>query len=300
MVLEGNDALLVLLATFENGGTATWHGLLLRDGAVRPVGVPVAASEHGRSSTLAEPARRMVDLVVAASVSYAERFDDLAGRLDELESRAELPPVDELARLQRGLHLANKHLGRLERLLAELAGPLGTRFRGAERAVATLAGEVARTREISTAVLQAARDLGSLRAAVEANRLAAAANELGRTSNAIAALANNSNVRMLGIAYVGLVIALVSVVVLIPNTAATIFGMPSAAWVPGPYVDLTLVVLALVPFLVVFTRPWVRRMLASSRAFEARSGEGLSDLPEVSPSSTVHSGDAERLIRERP
>ncbi len=273
---------------------------MLKDGSVRPVGDPVPPSQLARSLELSEPARSLIDLAVAASVSYADRFEELGVRLDELEARSDIPPVEELVRLQRGMLMAHKHLARLERLLAELSGSAGTLFPGTERAAASLATEVARTREISVGLLQAVRDLANLRATVEANRLAAAANELGRTSNAIAALANNSNVRMLGVAYVALVIALVSVVVLIPNTAATILGMPSAAWVPGLAVDATLVVLAIIPLVVVFSRPWVRRMLASSHTFEARSSEGLSDLPEVSPAEAIRSRDSERLIRERP
>jgi hypothetical protein len=87
----------------------------------------------------------------------------------------------------------------------------------------------------------------------------------------------------------------VSVVVLIPNTAATILGMPSAAWVPGLWVDVLLVVLAVVPLLVVFSRPWVLQTLRGLPSSERRSSEGLSDLPEV-PAQDVE-GD-ESLLRQ--
>ncbi len=181
-----------------------------------------------------------------------------------------------------------------------LEGPLGAEFPGLAGHLGTFATEVDHLEQLSNGLAQAARDLVGLRTAVESNRLAEGANELGRVSNRIAALANTSNLRMLGVAYIALLLALISAVVLIPNTAATILGMPSAAWVPGLWVDLVLVVLAIVPLAVVFSRPWVRRMLHGWRTYESRSAEGLADLPEV-PAQTVNSGPAaERLIREGP
>ncbi len=277
-----------------------WRGLLLGPTSVRAVGRAVPRSELARASGLAEPSASLLDLVVASSVSVAERFEELARELDAAASRREHPSTDELSRLQRGLLLAHRHLARLSRLLAELSGPLGAAFPGIGKPAAAAGLDVARTSDLANALLQSVRDLAVLRTAVEANQLSVAANELSRTSNAIAAVANTSNVRMLGVAYIALAIALVSVVVLIPNTAATILGMPSAAWVPGLWVDVILVVLAILPIAVVFSRPWVRRMLASSAAYEARSAEGISDLPEVSPAEAARPADAERLIRERP
>jgi hypothetical protein len=134
---------------------------------------------------------------------------------------------------------------------------------------------------LSNGIAQGVRDLVSIRNAVESNRLAESANRLGEVSNRVAALANTSNLRMLGVAYIALVLALVSAVVLIPNTAATILGVPGAAWVPGIWIVIILVVLAVVPIAIVFSRPWVLRTLRGLPAFEVRSGEGLEDLPEV-------------------
>ncbi len=298
-VLERGGQRLILLATFENG-VPTWCGLLVGPSGVRPVGRTVPRSELARAGGLPEPSASLIDLAVAAAVSAAARFEELARELDTLESHREHPSTDDLSRLQRGLLLAHRHLARLERLLAELSGPLGTAFPGAEKAVSEVELDAGRTGDLANGLLQTVRDLAVLRTALEANRLSVAANELSRTSNAIAAVANTSNLRMLGVAYIALAIALVSVVVLIPNTAATILGMPSAAWVPGVWVDVILVVLAIAPIVVVFTRPWVRRMLASSPAYEARSAEGIADLPEVTPSEAARPSEAERLIRQRP
>ena len=77
-----------------------------------------------------------------------------------------------------------------------------------------------------------------------------------------------------------LILGLVSAAVLIPNTAATILGMPSAGWVPGAWVDVVLVLLGLIPILVIFTRPWVVGMLRTLRESEVRVTEGIADLPE--------------------
>jgi len=105
---------------------------------------------------------------------------------------------------------------------------------------------------------------------------------------------------MLGVAYLAFVLALVSVVVLIPNTAATVLGMPSAGWVPGLWVDVILAVLAIVPIAVVFSRPWVLRLLRGVGAYEVRSSEGISDLPEVSPQASARPREVEQPGREAP
>jgi hypothetical protein len=105
---------------------------------------------------------------------------------------------------------------------------------------------------------------------------------------------------MLGIAYVALILALVSAVVLIPTTAATILGMPSAGWVPGLWVDVILVVLAIVPIAVVFSRPWVKGVLRSLGSVEARTREGLRDLPEISPSDVDRPATERELAAGRP
>jgi hypothetical protein len=260
----------------------------------------VPASSLASRASASEPARPLVDLLEASSVSLLEALEGIGGRLDLLEAAAEPPSIVELSELQRRLARVRKHLFRLELLVAELGGPLGGQFPGIAATVGELSMGLSRTAELTAGLQQAARDLTALRVAAESNRLADAANALGRTSNGIAALANTSNLRMLGVAYVALALALISAVVLIPNTAATILGMPSAAWVPGIWVDVALVALAVVPIAVVFSRPWVRRMFAGWSAYERRSAEGLADLPEVSVAAAEDPSEPERLIPPRP
>jgi hypothetical protein len=290
----------VTLATLASDGRTAWHGLWLEGGTVRTLGPAVPPSTLAAHPGAPAATRAVLDLVVASSRSLLERLDELGGRLDALEAATAPAPIGELTELQHGLARVRKHLFRLELLLSELEGPLGTDFPGVAAALPELAGGLTRSVELATGLQQAARDLTALRAAVEANRLAEAANALGRTSNGIAALANSSNLRMLGVAYVALALALVSAVILIPNTAATILGMPSAAWVPGVWVDVVLAVLAAVPIAVVFSRPWVRRMLAGWGGYELRSAQGLADLPEVPPQAAERPREAERFIEGRP
>ncbi len=297
MLRRGAD-LLVALAVLEPGGRPVWHGIWRSGGSARPLGPPVprAAVEAGASPA----SQALTDLVTASAVSVVERLEELAARVDALEASSGPAPLAELQAVQRGLAGARKHLGRLNLLLAELGGALGAEFPGLGPSLAGLSGQVARAGAMEAGLSQAARDITSLRAAMEANRLAESANQLGQTSNAIAALANTSNLRMLGVAYVALALALVSAVVLIPNTAATILGMPSAAWVPGIWVDVALVVLAAVPIAVVFSRPWVRRMLSGWTGYETESSSGLRGIPEIPPEAAARPSEAERLIQGRP
>jgi hypothetical protein len=301
-VLRTRDATLLTLATLDGKGRPEWRGLLLVGGAVRPVGSAPPVSLLAESAHLAAPTATLVDLVQTAVRSYAEQLEEIGGRLDALEAKAgtEAPSLGELSGLQVALATLRKHVVRLSLLVDELDGPIGAAFAGLAPELAPLRAEVAHLETVSMGQSQTVRDLVSLRNAVESNRLAEAANELGRVSNRIAALANNSNVRMLGIAYLAFVLALISAVVLIPNTAATILGMPSAAWVPGLWVDVILLALALVPIVVVFSRPWVRRLLHGAREYETRSAEGMADLPEVAPSAAARPGEGERLIRDPP
>jgi len=299
-VLRHRGAVLVTLATLDPGGRAVWHGLWVEAGHPVVLGPTAPPSSGAARAAASELARPVIDLAAASSLSLLERLEELGVEVDRLETRAEPAPLAVLGELQRGLAQVRTHLFRLELLMAELGGPLGETFPGIAPAVAELSPSVARSAELASGLQQACRDLIGLRTAVEANRLAEAANELGRTSNGIAALANNSNVRMLGVAYVALALALVSAVVLIPNTAATILGMPSAAWVPGIWVDALLVLLAVVPVVVVFSRPWVRRMLRGWREYGRRSGEGLAALPELPPATAERPSEAERLIRGSP
>jgi hypothetical protein len=280
-VLRHGDATLVTLATFGADGRPVWHALWWSGGKARAIGPAVPASSLGARAGTSAGARSFLDLAAASYRSLLERLETLGGRLDALEAAPAPPTLAELSGLQRELAQVRKHLFRLELLLADLEGPLGVELPGVGAATKELGGPLERTAELASGLQQAARDLVALRNATEANRLAEAANALGATSNRIATMANTSNLRMLSVAYVALALALISAVVLIPNTAATILGMPSAAWVPGLWVDVALVGLAIVPALVVFSRPWVRRMLSGWGSYEQRSAEGVADLPEL-------------------
>jgi hypothetical protein len=177
--------------------------------------------------------------------------------------------------------MVREQIARVLSLVAELDGPVGSGFPDLSEVLPSLEVEAERLLELSGSIAQTLRDVVLLRNAEDANRIAEAANELGRISNRIASLQNTSNIRMLGIAYLAFVIALISVVVLIPNTAATILGMPSAAWVPGLWVDIILIVLAVVPLVIVFSRGWVVRVLRDLQGSERRATEGIDDLPEL-------------------
>lgn len=294
-VLRTSGATLITLATLNPDGAPVWHGLWIGAGEVRSLGPEVSESLAVKSSKTAATTKALVNLLQAAYRSYVERLEALGGRLDTLEGKPDPAPLPELGALLHALATARKQIVRLAVLVAQLDGALGANFPGLEEDLPPIRTEVSHLDELSAGLAQGARDLVALRNAVEANDLAAAANRLGTVSNRIAALANTSNLRMLGVAYIALVLALVSVVVLIPNTGATILGMPSAAWVPGLWVDLILVVLAIVPMVVVFSRPWIWNTLRGLPTFESRTQEGLSDLPEI-PSQEVN-GPAS-LIRQ--
>ncbi len=236
-----------------------------------------------------------MNLLQASVRGALERLEAIAERLDTVEASAEEPPLPELGELHRQYRAVRADVGRLTVAVSQLGGPLGERFPRLTEVLGFVQTEVGHLEGFAAEVGQGLRDLLALRAAAESNRLAVATNRLGEISNRIATLANTSNIRMLGVAYVALVLALVGAVVLIPNTAATILGMPSAGWVPGLWVDLVLVVLAIVPIAVVFSRPWVRRLLRGFSVSEQRTAEGVDDLPEVSPEQ-VNRGGAERLL----
>jgi hypothetical protein len=296
-VLRTRDATLLTLATLDSDGNPVWHGIWVDAEGIRPLGpaVPPSLLLEGAKASPATVA--LVDLAQAAYRSYVERLESLGGRLDTLEGQPDPAPLSELGALLHALAGTRKQVVRLEVLVTELDGALGTKFPGLEGYLPPLRAEVSHLDELSSGLAQGVRDLVAIRNAVEANQLSAVANRLGEVSNRVAALANTSNLRMLGVAYIALVLALVSVVVLIPNTAATILGVPTAAWVPGYWVSTILIVLAVVPIVVVFSRPWVRNTLRGLASFEHRTAEGLSDLPEV-PAQDV-SSDASLLRQSR-
>lgn len=280
-MLRSAGATLLTLATLNAKGVPTWHGIWIDAKGIRPIGPEVPRSLTVEGSKAPAATLALVDLLQTSYRTYVERLEDLAARLDALEEKPDPAPLPELGALLHALAGVRKEIVRMGTLVAELDGSLGSKFPGLETFLPSVRTEVAHLDELSAGLAQGVRDLIAIRNSVEANSLAAAANRLGEVSNRIAALANTSNLRMLGVAYIALVLALISAVVLIPNTAATILGMPSAGWVPGYWVDLILVVLAVVPIVAVFSRPWVWNTLRGLPTFERRTQEGLSDLPEV-------------------
>ncbi len=298
-VLHGPGGTVLLLGTLDPDGRPTYHGVWLSRAGSRWLGSHPPTSLIAATHRLDGITGDLVNLLQSAARSYLERLEELAERLDAIEADGESAPVSDLAALHRKYRALREHVARLDVTVAELDGPLGERFPKLAEALPQVQAELQHLEEFSSWIGQGIRDLLALRNAGDANRLSAATNRLGEVSNQIAAFANTSNIRMLGVAYIALLLGLVSAVVLIPNTAATILGMPSAAWVPGVWVDVILVVLAIVPLVVVFSRPWVRRVLGAFRASESRTAEGLSDLPEVDP-AVVNRPTGERLLDRRP
>jgi hypothetical protein len=287
-VLRGPAGTLLSVALFDAQGKISWHGVWITAQGIEyldPVeddpGSLIAPGGSTGATPLPEPTRRLGALLGRALLSYLERLEDLDARLSALLAAPGVSPISHVGVLQRSAAMVREQIARVLSLVAELDGPVGSGFPDLSEVLPSLEVEAERLLELSGSIAQTLRDVVLLRNAEDANRIAEAANELGRISNRIASLQNTSNIRMLGIAYLAFVIALISVVVLIPNTAATILGMPSAAWVPGLWVDVILIVLAVVPLVIVFSRGWVVRVLRDLQGSERRATEGIDDLPEL-------------------
>ncbi len=285
-VQHGAAGTLLSLPIPRDAGLA-WRGIWIRPDGVDFLGPPSPPSGLSRSFHLTGDAAQLVDVLAEATRAYIELAESIDERLTKLQARGRDAPSSVLWELQREVAGLRAHLGRAIVVAAEISGPSILRFPGAETAVGAVVREVDRARELASAVQQSVSDLILLRSADEANRIAESANQLAKTSNRIAELANISNIRMLGLTYIALVIGIVGAVVLIPNTGATILGMPSAAWVPGVWVDAILVVLGIVPFVLVFSQPWIRRILRDLGPAEGRAVEGVADLPELAVEGSV-------------
>ena len=296
-VLHGNGQTLVTFARPGATGAVSWIGVWLTPTEVRFLGEPATSSEASHAHGLAGPAAELFDQIVDVARQFVGRIEELDERLSEAQQRGREVPLSEVWRLQRKAALLRAQLGRTLVAAAELGGPFGDRFPGLAAAFPSLEGELTRVQQLCANVQQSLSDLILLRNAEESNRIALAANDLAATSNRIAALANVSNIRMLGLTYIALILGLVSAVVLFPNTAATILGMPSAAWVPGVWVDVALVVVAAVPLVLVLRPGWVRRLLAGLPTYETRASEGVADLPELpaEPSPPAPRDGSQRL-----
>ncbi|MCI4326109.1 MAG: hypothetical protein L3K16_00495 [Thermoplasmata archaeon] len=265
----------------------SWRGVWIQPDGVDFLGGVSPPSGLSRSFHLTGDAAKLVDLLVEATRGYIEQAEEVDERLTNLQRKGRDVTPSTIWALQREMAGLRANIGRAVVVAEEAGGPSIERFPGAETALGALGREVDRSRELAVAVQQSISDLILLRSAEEANRIAEAANQLSRTSNRIAELANISNIRMLGLTYIAMVIAIVGTVVLIPNTGATILGMPSAGWVPGWLVDATLIILGAIPMAIVFSRPWIQRILRDLAPAESRAVEGLQDLPELAVEGSV-------------
>ncbi|MCI4318139.1 MAG: hypothetical protein L3J96_06325 [Thermoplasmata archaeon] len=282
-ILHGPAGTLGSIALRDEKSKLSWVGVWVAGDQVSFLGPVPPGPGPSVGHHLEGNAARLFDLLADAGRIYLERVEEIDAQLATLQEKGRSVPLSEVWALQRRVAGTRAQIGRALVIAAEFGGPFGAAFPGFPDALPSLSGELTRLRELAASVSQSLSDLILLRNAEDSNRLADTANELSRLSNRIASLANTSNVRMLGLSYIALVLGLTSVVVLIPNTAATILGMPSAGWVPGLWVDLILVVLAVVPLYLVFSRRWVLRMLNDLKSYENRVSEGVDDLPEMGP-----------------
>lgn len=272
-----------------------WRGVWVDEGQPpRFLGPRSPTGIVTQRAKLAGPTAGLIDLLEESLTSLIERAEEVDQTLQRLEGlpssdakgdvrEAGRLPAAELTAASRELLTIRRHAGRLVSISAELAGSLGASFPELGKVFPILESQVDRLQNFTLLLQGSFRDLLLTRSAEESNRISEVANQLGATSNRISAVANTSNIRMLGIAYLALVVALVGASLLIPETASTILSMPSATWVPGTWVTLILVVTTAVPLVLIFTRPWVLSILRGLGSIEARSGEGIRDLPETDP-----------------
>jgi hypothetical protein len=281
-VIHGETASLLTLASINSKRQTGYIGIWVARDGVRFLGPPPASHAVSAAHRLKGDTATLFDLFAETTRGLLERVEEIDAELATLQQRGRTVPLTEVWALQRRIAGLRAMVGRSIVAAAECEGPLAGSFPGLSASIPTLVSQLRGVQELAANVQQSLSDLILLRNAEESNRIAVAANQLSLTSNRIAALANTSNIRMLGITYIALLLGLVSAVVLIPNTGATILGMPSAGWVPGLWVDAILVILAIVPLLLVFSRRWVLDLLQGLSSSELRTSEGLGDLPELS------------------
>lgn len=287
---------------------AEWRGVWLEEGeAPRFLGPPSPPGVVTQRAKLAGTTATLVDTLEASVMSLLERAEEVDQallRLEGLSTGADTAApsrldTDDLRTVSQSLLTIRRHTGRLVSITAELGGPLGSHFPELGRIFPMLQSQSDRLQNLGLMLQGSFRDLLLTRNAEESNRINEVANQLGETSNRISAIANTSNIRMLGIAYLALVVALIGASLLIPETAATILSMPSATWVPGTWVTLILVLTTVIPLGVIFTRPWVLAILRGLGTIEARSGEGIKDLPETDASGAPEPTTTAAAKKER-
>jgi hypothetical protein len=279
-VVRSAAGVLVTIPIPAADGPIAWRGVLLDGRTVERVGPPPAHHHFSAAHGLEGASADMADTLSEAAWAYLERIEELDAKLADLQSLTGTGPLRTVWTIGRKAAKVRADIGRALVAVAELAREHDAELPGLAEALPGVTSELERTEGLARSVEDSVNSLILLRNADDANVLAATANELGRTSNRIAELQNISNIRMLGITYLALIIAVIGAVVLIPNTGATILGMPSAGWVPGYWVALIMFGLALIPFALVFSRPWIRELLGGMGRYEFRVSEGMAHLPE--------------------
>lgn len=300
VVTRGPHGTVIALGTFGAGSALEWQGLWLSSEEIRALGAPIPRSVRSTVARLSGPTALLVDLIEYAAANYTERLVELEERIASWPTMTASIPLTQMEATYREMAEARRRVLRLVSLVSQLGESLGASFPEVGPVLPEIRSESARQEALSAETQGTLRDIILLRTSRDGNRIAESAVELGRISNEISALANTSNIRMLGIAYLALVIALIGAVVLIPNTTATILGMPSASWVSGFWVVVIVLVTAVVPIAIVFTRPWVLSLMRGLKGFEGTSREGLQDLSEVSPAAARSTPPSEPLLPQAP
>ncbi|MCI4342070.1 MAG: hypothetical protein L3K11_06855 [Thermoplasmata archaeon] len=246
-------------------------GVLLKGGEFELLGPAPEVRRFSAALHLTGASAELADRLVLAGRLYLERVEELDEELVTLgeawSSHLDLGRVRAVGRRSSRLR---REIARTLSVVAEAARLSESELPEFDRASPSIIGELERIQQIAEGIDQGIANLLLLQNA--------------QMSNRIAALANTANIRMLGLTYLALILAVVGAIILFPNTGATILGMPSAAWVPGIWVDAILLVLAIIPITLLFMQGWLRRMLREIAGFESRSAEGIADIPEISAS----------------
>jgi hypothetical protein len=224
------------------------------------------------------------EVFVQIARASLERIEDVDRKLGELEKDPLRAPLVKVLELKRHMGVIRAELGRAITGLAEVQeGRIVVAPEGPPAALPTVREELLRLRDMTQATQSALTDIFMIRQTDQANQLQLVSNRMASVSNRIAELANISNIRMLGLSYVTLILAVVATVILFPNTAATILGMPSAAGIPNIVVYMALVGTAVAPIAWFASQRWIRDLFKGMARYEARVTEGIADLPEEIP-----------------
>jgi hypothetical protein len=292
-VIYGSAGTLVSFGIPVDGGRPEWTGAWIAGDEVTFLGPEPAPAHAAAFFSITGTAARLLARFARMGHETLERIEELDEALVSLQDKPQVP-IRALWPLRQRTSVLRTQIDRALVAASMCEGPFNARFPGFDKVWPTVEDELLRLQRLAAGLQQTISDLLVARNVEESNRIAEAANDLARTSNRLAALGNSSNIRMLGLTYLALFLALASAVILFPNTGATILGMPSAAWVPGVWVIVSLVALAVIPLVWVYTRPWVRSILADLRNYEQVAKEGLQQLPEVSPESVARTRPASK------